>query len=82
MDEKETLMNRIRVCDFVLLETSLFLDTHPDNRMALEHYKKYQQLAKAAHEEYVKKYGPMTKGDYDGGDRWKWVDGPWPWERV
>lgn len=81
-DDREKLLQRIKVCSFVLVETAMYLDTHPDDQLALDHYKKYQLLEREAHTEYVEKYGPLTHSDYDGGSRWNWVDGPWPWERV
>lgn len=82
MDEQERLLKRIRVCSFVLLETGLYLDTHPEDQLALDHYRKYQLLERAAYDEYVDKFGPLTKNDFSGGKRWNWVDGPWPWEEV
>ena len=29
--------------------------------------------------EYEKRYGPVTPMANEG-ERWKWIDGPWPWE--
>lgn len=81
MEDKRTLLHRIRVCDFILNETALFLDTHPDCTEALEYYQRHLVMQKEAHEKYVAAYGPLNRGDYQGGC-WKWVDGPWPWENV
>ena len=80
MNNREMLMKRIQVCDFVLIDTALFLDTHPEDPMALAYYKKHLELREKAVSEYTSKYGPVTKGDYDGGPRWTWVDNPWPWQ--
>ena len=80
-DERQVLMNRIRVCDFVLVETAEFFDTHPDNADALAYHQKYSQLAKEAKTEYVRKFGPLEHRDFSGGNHWNWVDGPWPWEK-
>ncbi len=82
MDDKMMLLKRIQVCDFVLFETHLFLDTHPTDKEALAYYSKYQALRERAMDEYVKKYGPITAGQYDGGPTWRWVENPWPWERT
>ena len=35
------LLKEIKQADFVLKELNLFLDTHPDNREALEKFQKY-----------------------------------------
>ena len=44
MNERKTLLKRLQIADFVLKEVHLFLDTHPENREALEYFKKYQKL--------------------------------------
>ncbi|MBC8546506.1 spore coat protein CotJB [Clostridiaceae bacterium NSJ-31] len=80
-EEQRVLLNRVRVCDFVLLEAGEFLDTHPDDPAALAYFKKYNEMSQEATKEYTSKFGPLTKRDYNGGPRWDWVDGPWPWEK-
>lgn len=80
MDERETLLSRIMTCDFILNETGLFLDTHPDNEEALAFFKKHQDMRKTAADEYSEKFGMLSYGGYSGQQHWQWVDGPWPWE--
>lgn len=80
MNEREVLLKRVQVCDFALNDAALFLDTHPEDPDALAFYKKYLDMRKKAAEDYTAKYGPLRKSDYDGGPRWTWVDGPWPWQ--
>jgi len=77
---REVLLHRVQICDFVLQEVALFLDSHPNNQEALEHFRKYCALQKAAKDEYTQKYGPLTRADAACGDRWTWVDNPGPWE--
>lgn len=78
--EREALLKRLQVCDFALYDAALFLDSHPEDPAALSYYRKYQQLREQALEAYTSKFGPLTHKDYDGGSRWRWVDGPWPWQ--
>lgn len=80
MTEREVLMKRIQVCDFALNDAALFLDSHPEDPMALAYYKKHQAMRREAVETYTSKFGPVSRDDYDGGPRWKWVDNPWPWQ--
>ena len=82
MNERQKLLKRVQTCDFVLTETNLFLDTHPDNRAAIEHFNKYNNMKKQALMEYQMKYGPINARDYQYGDRFIYVDEPWPWERT
>ncbi|GHU81754.1 spore coat protein CotJB [Clostridia bacterium] len=79
-EERELLLRRIQICDFALNDAALFLDVHPEDKMALGYYKKYSDLKKEAAGEYTGKFGPLKQSDYDGGARWKWVDTPWPWQ--
>ncbi len=80
-DNKAVLLKRVQICDFVLEETALFLDTHPENKEALEYYQKYLDLMNKAKEEYTQKYGPLMRTDYDGGPVWTWATTSWPWEK-
>ena len=80
MNEKKTLLSRIATCDFILAETALFLDTHPNCAEALAFYKKHLEMRKKAAEEYAEKFGMLRHEDYDGQNTWQWTEGPWPWE--
>lgn len=81
MTNREAMLKRLQVCDFALTEAALFLDTHPDNQEALEYYRKHLARQKEAKAEYVAKYGPIVHAGAAEGDRWSWVNDPWPWER-
>lgn len=78
---RATLLKRIQVCDFALNDAALYLDTHPDDQLALDYYKRYAAMKNEAWENYVQNYGPLMQSDYDGGNTWNWVDGPWPWDK-
>ncbi len=79
MCEKMQLMRQLQAANFALIETVLFLDSHPGDSQALAYY----QEQAAAYEELVAKYeqsyGPLTVYSpyYDGE---KWTSEPWPWE--
>ena len=80
MTEREVLLKRVQVLDFALNDAALFLDTHPDDADALAYYKEHLELRAVAAQDFELQFGPLAKGSYDGGPRWKWVDGPWPWQ--
>lgn len=80
--EREKLLTRIQICDFILVETNLFLDTHPDFTPAVEYFNKYNEMRKALTQEYSEKYGPLTPGDNKDTEKWTWVDMPWPWHNM
>ena len=80
--EKQSLLNRIQICDFALKEANLFLDSHPKSSEAIAYFLKHKAIREQAYNDYVKKYGPLTPLDFSGGDEWSWTDGPWPWENT
>lgn len=81
MDNRATLTWRIHSLDFALLELNLFLDTHPDCEEALCKRREYQRERASLIETYEAQYGPyIVTAKHVQGDRWSWVDGPWPWE--
>ncbi len=78
--KKMQYQKMIQTYSFVLHETALYLDTHPDCRQALRYYAKYRDKLAEAMRMYEEKYGPMTICGNNSCDSWDWVKEPWPWE--
>ena len=76
---REELMQKIHALSFAMTEAQLFLDTHPDCRDALTYFKDMRAQLDTAMTEYQNKYGPLF-ADMTVGDKWSWIDGPWPWQ--
>lgn len=76
---RDNRLQRLRELEFALLETNLYLDTHPNSRKALDYYKKVEAARDIMYEDYVKNNGPMFAADVRQ-DNWSWVDMPWPWQ--
>lgn len=78
--DKKVLMQNIYELGFVLTETNLYLDTHPDDTEAIEYY---TQMKEKYHE-YMTKYsdyhGPLDKMHMSNDNYWMWVATPMPWE--
>ncbi len=81
LNDKQKLMRRIQAEDFVLYETVLYLDGHPENRKALAYYQKHNAIAKSLRAEYEQKYGPLTICGNESETEWQWIKNPWPWEK-
>lgn len=79
---KKNLMQFITEVSFALDDVTLFLDTHPNDREALDYYKKYRIQRIQAINEYENCYGPITKFGVESDDKWTWICDPWPWEGV
>ena len=76
---REELMREIHALSFAMTEAQLFLDTHPECREALMYFKDLGGKLDVLMTEYQNKYGPLF-ADMTVGDKWTWVDGPWPWQ--
>lgn len=83
MNEKTTLKRKIDALDFSIHEIVLFLDTHPNNRQAINMLREYRRQRREAIANYETKCGPYIKtvDDVSPKDYWNWIDSPWPWER-
>ena len=77
---REELMDKIHALSFAMTEAQLFLDTHPDCRTALDYFRGLRDELDVAMTEYQNKFGPLF-ADMTVGDKWSWIDGPWPWQQ-
>ena len=81
MEEKaETPMTELQALAFAVQELALYLDTHRDDKEALQLYRDYQKLYERGRMEYGKKYGPLTHAQVSESADYNWLDDPWPWE--
>ena len=83
MNEKQTMKKCIESLDFSILETELFLDTHPHDQKALHMLREYRRRKREAISAYESRFGKyvVTTCDVPAAEYWSWVDSPWPWER-
>ena len=80
MNEQKKLMEAVYVCGFAADEARLFLDTHPQDRQALEYYRKKTEQYRQAVARYEEKYGPIMQTNGAASGHWQWATSPWPWE--
>jgi spore coat protein JB len=83
-DDRELRLNmlrRLQEIDFVLVELTLYLDTHPDDLQAVEQFNWYAAERVKAKEAYESRYGPLMQfGHSMTRYPYEWDQGPWPWE--
>ena len=77
---KNDLLKQIMELDFAAYELTLFLDTHPRDKKALELHKSVVGRSKALREQYVSMFGPLSPDESMNTEQWAWIEGPWPWE--
>ena len=79
MQSKGQLMKQINEASFAMDDVLLFLDTHPNNREALQYYKSVSAMRRNAMAAYQSQFGPLMVDDVTGNS-WSWVTEKWPWE--
>lgn len=74
-----TPLVELQTMAFVLQELVLYLDTHREDKEALEVYHTFQKMYQKGRMQYEQKYGPLTNTAVCEGE-YKWLNDPWPWE--
>lgn len=78
-EKKVSPNTELQTLRFVIQELALYLDTHPTDTEALELYQNYQKILHKGVMEY-NETSPLNHGIPTQGDRYRWLDDPWPWE--
>lgn len=75
------LLEEIQVVDFVLVELTLYLDTHPHDNQAIDQYNEYAKKSMALKNKFQALFGPLTHfGHSFSTYPWTWDEAPWPWQ--
>lgn len=75
-----TPLSELQVLGFALNDLALYLDTHRDDKEALELYRKYQEIYHKGMMEYNEKHRPLSHGMPSNSKEYDWLSDPWPWE--
>lgn len=74
-------LEELQKIDFVLVELTLYLDTHPTDMQAIQQYNQLAQQRRQMSHEFEVRYGPlMAFGHSFTRFPWQWPDTPWPWQ--
>lgn len=75
------LLEQIQAADFVLVELTLYLDTHPQDAQALQQFNQYAEYSSQLKAIFEPRYGPLLQyGNSPAHTTWDWGCGPWPWQ--
>ena len=80
-DNCNSKLEKLRMIDFSIIDTILYLDAYPECKAALGYYHKL----KKQREELVCELSescdmPITNFDHSNESAWIWTKGPWPWD--
>jgi len=75
------LMEQLQAVDFVLVELTLYLDTHNDDFEAIKQFNHYAKERKHLKKAFESQFGPLLQfGNSYSSYPWNWDDTPWPWQ--
>lgn len=84
-DEEREMMKRLQEADFVVVELTLYTNTHPDDQEALEQWREAIKEAARLRRQYENRYGPISLNTIPSEQAieagWRWNQPPWPWQR-
>ena len=75
-----TPLSELQALGFAVQELALYLDTHREDKDALELYRSYQKLYDHCRQEYDRRFGPLNHSVLSESEGYSWLDDPWPWE--
>ncbi|WP_203361867.1 spore coat protein CotJB [Bacillus sp. REN10] len=74
-------LEQIQATDFVIVELTLYLHTHPDDLQAVQQYNQMVRSSKTLKKAFEKKYGAMTSFGYSYSHHpFDYKEEPWPWQ--
>nr|WP_275984168.1 spore coat protein CotJB [Paenibacillus hamazuiensis] len=75
------LLQELQAVDFVLVELTLYLDTHPWDEQAIAQFNQMSQQRHKLAFQFEQEYGPLMQfGHSYSRSPWQWVETPWPWQ--
>ncbi|MDO4175844.1 MAG: spore coat protein CotJB [Eubacteriales bacterium] len=83
MDQAQ-LFCHINEVSFAVVDSALYLDTHPHDCDALAYNREMVAMRNAALKVYARRFGPLTIDCTEEvtSNSWVWILQPWPWEAV
>lgn len=81
INEEKSMLLDIQKLEFAIYDLALFLDTHPNDPVALYRHKMLTDQHMQLKHVYEAQFGIMSVMSHELGDTWRYIDGPWPWDR-
>lgn len=78
---RRQLLIKIDELSLALIDTMLFLDTHPHDRDALAYYNETLCKYKDLHHMFAEQFYPLLATQADNEQEFCWVNSPMPWEK-
>jgi len=81
-NNRDELLKQLTILDFMLVDLALFLNTHPQEREAIEEYNAVACEADRVRADFERLFGPLCSyRSKNPAPVWTWMDDPWPWSK-
>ncbi|MDP4107612.1 MAG: spore coat protein CotJB [Bacillota bacterium] len=75
------MLEQLQAVDFVLVELTLYLDTHPTDMDAINQFNQFSKERRQLKKAFEREFGPLLQyGNSYSAYPWNWADSPWPWQ--
>lgn len=92
--DRTSILKEINEASFAVVDLTLYLDTHPTDKDALNMFSNCMEKRKKAMKKYETQFEPLVVDcvnpaennvsnsftNYSGETHWTWSDGPLPWD--
>ncbi|WP_236354769.1 spore coat protein CotJB [Konateibacter massiliensis] len=78
--DRRSLMHKISMVSFGIVEATLYLDTHPMDETALKYINELIPVRQSLLEKHSQCFGPLTIDSVLPSQKWEWACNPMPWE--
>ena len=77
---RDAMLKHLTALDFMLVDLTLFLNTHPQESEAVAEFNKIAAQADRLRNDYERAFGPLCSfRSKNPGTTWTWLEDPWPW---
>ncbi len=73
-------LSKIRELQFAVLETNLYLNTHPEDMRVLKLHNEFATELCMLTQQYQENYGLLRANFSEAEFPWQWIEEPWPWQ--
>ena len=78
--DRRSLLWQMTAEQFAAFDVQLYLDTHPNDIVALEMFQNYLSNFTEYKNQFESMFGPIYSDSAVNNDMWMWIENPWPWE--
>ena len=82
MNNRDDLLKKLTIMDFILRDISLYLNINPHDEKALAFHNTVASDAEKLRKTFETTCGPLCIRTQNQGQTWRWIEDPWPWEAA